>query len=174
MSNIHDEINDLIKNRQLHPGNDENTYYSPELYDFAVDNHDDPFVLFKIKVYGYYQKRYKWTREQADWFIENNIAEAYSHSDGSQEYLYDWGKGKNKVTGNMMHEPNLDHINPASLSNNDHPSNFRIRCARLNENKGNMSTDQERRATVIDTLKDMSESSRNELLSYLDNLYDRR
>jgi hypothetical protein len=74
----------------------------------------------------------------------------------------------------MMHEPNLDHINPASLSNNDHPSNFRIRCARLNENKGNMSTDQERRATVIDTLKDMSESSRNELLSYLDNLYDRR
>jgi hypothetical protein len=156
MSNIHDEINDLIKNRQLHPGNDENTYYSPELYDFAVDNHDDPFVLFKIKVYGYYQKRYKWTREQADWFIENNIAEAYSHSDGSQEYLYDWGKGKNKV------------------SNNDHPSNFRIRCARLNENKGNMSTDQERRATVIDTLKDMSESSRNELLSYLDNLYDRR
>lgn len=170
----HDQINAAIRDRVLHSAPDDGTYYNQELYDLAVDNYDDPLILFKIKVYGYYQKRYKWTKEQADWFIEHNKTEAHSHTDGAREYLYDWGAGLNKVTTDMMHEPNLDHINPASISKNDHPSNFRIRCARLNENKGNMTSDWERRATIIDTFNDMLESNRNELLDYLDTLYNRK
>ena len=67
----------------------------------------------------------------------------------------------------MMHEPNLDHIDPVSKSRNNDPSNFRIRCARLNENKGNMTSDLERRATIIDMFKDMDAESQRSLLDYL-------
>ena len=168
--NVHDEINERIRNRSLHTGFDENTYFTQALYDLAVDYYDDPLILFKVKVYGYYAPKYKWTKEQATWFIENNSKDAVGHSDGIQEYLYDWGRGHNKLTDHMMHEPNLDHIDPRSLSRNDQPENFRIRCARLNENKGNMTTDRERRATIIDMFMDMDIAERTSLLEHLNKI----
>ena len=76
------EINQAILDRQLHQSNDDNTYFTQDLFNFAVDNYDDPLVLFKVKVYGYYVTKYKWTRPQADWFIEHNAKDAHSHSDG--------------------------------------------------------------------------------------------
>jgi hypothetical protein len=170
----HSEINELIRNRRLYPGFEEQTYFTQELYDLAADHYDDPLILFKIKVYGYYQRKYKWTKEQADWFIAQNAEHAISHSDGIQEYVYDWGRGKNKLTQDMMHEPNLDHIDPVSKSKNNDPSNFRIRCARLNENKGNMSTDNERRAVIIDTFLDMSPDARALILEHLGSIMDQK
>lgn len=163
----HDEINAAIRDRVLHSAPDDGTYYNQELYDYAVDHMDDPLLLFRIKVMGFYRYRYKWTRQQAEWFIEHNIEDAFSHGDGQREYLYDWGAGLNKVTTDMMHEPNLDHIDPHSLSRNNDPSNFRIRCARLNENKGNMVSDNERRATILDMFKDMAPDARASLLEHL-------
>ena len=168
----HETINQRIRSRELHPGYDDLTYYNQNLYDYACDNLQDPLLLFKIKIWGYYAPKYKWSKAQADWFIEHNAAEALSHSDGDREYLYDWGKGHNQVTDHMMHEPNLDHIDPRSLSRNNDPSNFRIRCARLNENKGNMVSDNERRATIIDMFRDMSPDARANLLSHLATLAD--
>lgn len=169
---IHGEINERIRNRPLHTGLDDGTYFTQKLYNFAVDHHDDPLVLFKVKIYGYYAPKYKWTKEQADWFIENNAKHAVKHTDGEHEYLYDWGRGHNKVTTHMMHEPNLDHIDPRSLSNNNNPENFRIRCARLNENKGNMVDDRDRRATIIDMFMDMAGDQRASLLEHLKNIVD--
>ena len=168
---VHDEINQKIRTRVLHPGYDDLTYYTLDLYNFVHDNYTDPLILFKVKIYGYYAKRYKWTKEQADWFIEHNSIDAISHSDGISEYLYDWGKANNQITDHMMHEPNLDHIDPHSLSKDNSPENFRIRCARLNENKGNMVNDNERRATILDMLKDMDTVSRNELIDHIQDLY---
>lgn len=167
---LHDEINERIRARSLHKGSDEGTYFNQKYYEFAVINYQDPLMLFKLKVYGYYAKKYKWTDEQAKWFIDNNAKDAVSHSDGAREYLYDWGRGHNKVTDHAMHVPHLDHIDPKSVSNNNNPENFRIRCARLNENKGNMIEDGERRATIIDMFLDMSESERKSLLEYLQNI----
>jgi hypothetical protein len=167
----HDSINQKIRSRALHPGYDDNTYYNQALYDFACDNQDDPLLLFKIKIYGYYARIYKWTSTEADWFIAHNAVDAVGHDDGSQLYLYDWGKGNNQITNHMMHEPNLDHIDPRSLSNDNTPHNFRIRCARLNENKGNMVSDKERRATVLDMMKDMEQANRDDLIQYINQLY---
>lgn len=166
----HDAINQQIRSRVLHPGYDDLTYYNQGLYDYACDNLDDPLLLFKIKIRGYYAPKYKWTKSQADWFISNNSADANGHGDGEHEYLYDWGSGRNKITTDMMHEPNLDHIDPRSLSRNDRPENFRIRCARLNENKGNMTTDRERRATIIDMFMDMDIAERTSLLEHLNKI----
>lgn len=163
----HERINQDIRDRVLHTAPEDGTYYTQDLYDHAVDNAADPDLLFRIKIWGFYARKYKWTRAQADWFIEQNLAESRSHSDGQREYLYDWGAGLNKVTIDMMHEPNLDHIDPHSLSRNNDPSNFRIRCARLNENKGNMVSDLERRATIIDMFKDMAPEARDALLEHL-------
>jgi hypothetical protein len=163
----HEQINDAIRNRVLHTAPEDNTYYNQDLYDYAVDNLADPDLLYRIKILGFYRNKYKWTRAQAEWFIDHNIAESRSHSDGEREYLYDWGAGLNKVTADMMHEPNLDHIDPRSLSRNNDPSNFRIRCARLNENKGNMVSDLERRATIIDMFRDMAPTAQRSLLEYL-------
>jgi hypothetical protein len=163
----HDQINAAIRDRVLHSAPDDGTYYNQELYDYAVDHMADALLLFRIKVMGLYRNKYKWTREQSEWFIKQNQHEALSHSDGEREYLYDWGSGLNKVTTDMMHEPNLDHIDPHSLSRNNRPENFRIRCARLNENKGNMVSDLERRATIIDMFKDMDQEARVSLLDYL-------
>ena len=163
----HDEINKLIATRDLFSGNEENTYFTQEGYGFVCDNYDDPAVLFKHRVYFYYAKKYKWTNEQAVWFIENNLADSTGWSDGRQMYYYDWGTGKNKVTDHPMHVPNLDHIDPVSLSQNNSPENFRIRCKRLNENKGNTNDDNERRATIIDLFLDMDPKNRKELIKYL-------
>lgn len=170
MPDKHCEINQAIRERGLYPSPDDGTYYTQELYDYAVDNIDDPDLLFKIKIMGFYARKYKWTREQAEWFIGEHLAESRSHSDGEREYLYDWGAGHNKITGDMMHEPNLDHIDPRSRRGSDDPSNFRIRCARLNENRGNTVSDNERRATIIDMFNDMSADARASMLLYLNGL----
>lgn len=166
----HDKINESIINRTIFSGREEGTYYTGDLYDFACDNYDDPHLLFKLAIYGYYAKEYKWTREQADKFIEDHKAESVKWSDGEQEYYYDWGKGKNSITTDYLHVPNLDHIIPRSLGGTNDPSNLRIRCRRLNENRGNTSTDLERRATIIDLFNDMSKIERERLLQYLSSL----
>ena len=57
----HNEINQTIFDRELFTGDEESTYYN--LYDFAVDNYEDPYLLFKIAIYGYYSRIYKWTKE---------------------------------------------------------------------------------------------------------------
>jgi hypothetical protein len=161
----HDEINQAIVNRELFTGDEESTYYN--LYDYAVDNYDDPHLLFKIAVYGYYAKTYKWSKADADQFIETHKEASIKWTDGIQDYYYDWGKGKNKVTEDYLHVPNLDHVDPHSLSKNNNSINFRIRCRRLNENKGNTNTDKERRATIIDLFNDMDPVSQTDLLKYL-------
>jgi hypothetical protein len=161
----HDDINKAIVNRELFTGNEESTYYN--LYDYAVDHYDDPYVLFKLSIYGYYKGRYKWTKEQADWFIEHNLSQSVKHSDGRQEYLYDWGKGKNSVTDNPMHFPHLDHIIPKEQGGTDDPKNMRIRCKRLNESKSNINSDRERRAVILDNWNDMDLDNRKQLLEDL-------
>jgi hypothetical protein len=161
----HNEINQDIIDRELFTGDEESTYYT--LYNYAVDNYKDPHLLFKLAIYGYYAKLYKWTQDQADAFIEKHKEESIKWTDGVQEYFYDWGKGKNKVTDDPMHFPNLDHIDPHSLSKNNHPDNFRIRCKRLNENRGNTNSDKERRATIIDMFNDMDSDTQQDLIKYL-------
>lgn len=166
----HQKINQDIINRTIFSGREEGTYYTGALYDYACDNYQDPYLLFKLAIYGYYAKEYKWTNEQADQFIEDHKENSVKWSDGVQEYYYDWGKGKNKITEDYLHVPNLDHIDPKSLSKNNSPENFRIRCRRLNENKGNTNSDVERRATIIDMFKDMSKDEQTKLLKYLQSL----
>jgi hypothetical protein len=161
----HNEINQAIIDRELFSGDEEGTYY--HLYNFVVDNYDDPCVLFKVAIKGYYQKLYKWTDAQTDDFIEKHKADSIKWTDGVQEYYYDWGKGRNKITEDPMHFPNLDHIDPHSLSKNNNPDNFRIRCKRLNENKGNTNSDNERRATIIDLFNDMDQLAQQDLINYL-------
>jgi hypothetical protein len=161
----HTEINQAILDRELFTGDEESTYYN--LYNYAVDNYEDPHLLFKISVYGYYAKVYKWTTLEADQFIEEHKDNSIKWTDGIQEYYYDWGKGKNKITEDYLHVPNLDHIDPHSLSKNNKPINFRIRCRRLNENKGNTNSDKERRATIIDLFNDMDTTNQEDLVKYL-------
>jgi hypothetical protein len=166
----HNEINQLIASRRLHSGNDDDTYYNEYLYGFACKNYTDPHVLFKLAIYGYYMKKYKWTQEQANWFIETQKENSVSWTDGSQTYYYDWGKGKNKLTEDYLHTPNLDHIMPASLGNrpDNRPENFRIRCRRLNENRGNTNSNKERRATIIDMFNDIDDpKEQRDLIKYL-------
>lgn len=165
---IHDEINQTITNRKLFSGNDDDTYYNETLYGFACDNFTDPYLLFKLAIYGYYMKKYKWTQEQADWFIETQKENSMSWTDGIQTYYYDWARGKNIVTKDYLHAPNLDHIIPKSLSGTDAPENMRIRCRRVNENRGNTNSNKERRATVIDMFNDIDDiNEKRSLLEYL-------
>jgi hypothetical protein len=168
----HNEINQLILDRELFSGQEEGTYFNQELYNFFCDNYYDPHLLFKIKIKGYYQKLYKWTDVETDKFIEDHKEESVKWTDGIQEYYYDWGKGKNQVTENYLHFPNLDHIIPASIGEvpDNRPENFRIRCRRLNENRGNTHTDKERRATIIDMFNDMGDAEQQDLLKYLKNI----
>lgn len=165
---VHTEINQQIQDRRLHSGNDDDTYYNETLYGFACDNFTDTHLLFKLAIYGYYMKKYKWTKAEADWFIETQKENSVSWTDGVQTYYYDWGKGKNKITDDYLHYPNLDHIDPHSLSKNNKPENFRIRCRRLNENRGNTNSNKERRATIIDMFLDMNDvEEQKSLLKYL-------
>lgn len=152
----HSEINLKIKTRSLFKGKEDNTYYNNLLYDYVCDNYTDPHVLFRLVIYGYYQKLYKWTSEETENFISDNLENSVKWSDGVNEYYYDWGKGKNQITDHPLHEPNLDHIIPKSLGGTNRPSNFRIRCAKLNENRGNTNSDHERHATIIDNFNDMN------------------
>lgn len=167
---MHQQINQQILTRVLHRGNDDDTYYNETLYGFACDHLKDPHLLFKLAIYGYYKGKYKWTQEQADWFIETQKENSVSWTDGAVEYYYDWGKGKNKVTEDYLHTPNLDHIMPASLGErpDNRPENFRIRCRRLNENRGNTNSNKERRATIIDMFNDIDDpKEQRDLIKYL-------
>jgi hypothetical protein len=165
---VHSEINQQIQSRRLHSGNDDDTYYNEPLYGYACENFADPYVLFKLAIYGYYMKKYKWTQEQADWFIETQKENSVSWSDGVQTYHYDWARGKNIVTKDYLHTPNLDHIIPKSLGGTDAPENMRIRCRRVNENRGNTNSNKERRATIIDMFNDIDDiNEKISLLEYL-------
>jgi hypothetical protein len=164
---MHNEINQKIQKRLLFEGNDVDTYYTEALYGFACNNWTDPLVLFKLKIYGYYKLKYKWTQEQADWFIENNIHEATFWSDGIREYYYDWGIGKNQITKHNFHFPHLDHKNVASQSHDNRPENMRIRAHRLNEAKGDINSDKERWAVGIDNFKDMGLDTQDKFIIYL-------
>lgn len=169
----HKEINEAILNRELFSGQEEGTYFNQELYNYFCDNYDDTNLLFKLEIYGYYKPKYKWTQEQADWFIENNIQDSVKWSpDGITEYYYDWGRGKNLITDAQFHFPHLDHIIPASIGAqpDNRPENFRIRCKRLNESRGNIHTNTERWAVIVDQFKDMDSVSQQDLIKYLGSL----
>jgi len=113
-------------------------------------------------------KKYKWTKDQADWFIETQKENSVSWSDGVHTYYYDWARGKNIVTKDYLHVPNLDHIIPKSLGGTDAPENMRIRCRRVNENRGNTNSNKERRATIIDMFNDIDDKEeQRSLLNYL-------
>lgn len=150
-------INENIQSRKPYTGFDDSTYYTQDLFNFVVDNFNDPDVLFKLKILGMYRKKYKWTEQQAWDFINANLEESRGHDVDGTWYSYDWGSGENSITKDKMHEPNLDHIIPREQGGEDIPENMRIRCRRLNENKGNTNTDQERWATVIDMLNDIED-----------------
>ena len=166
------DINSIIESRELYTGFDESTYFKQSLYDFVVDNFEDPDVLFKVKVFGRYKSLYKWTDQQCQQFIDDNINEARGYQVNGKMYLYDWGAGKNKITYDKMHESNLDHIVPKERGGKDVPENMRIRSRRLNENKGNTNSDQERYATIIDMITDMDDAvMRSELVTSLYNKY---
>lgn len=163
-----DDINLKIKQRRLFTGFDESTYYRQELYDFVVDNFTDPDVLFKVKIFGRYKQLYKWTDSQCQKFIDDNIEYARGYEVNGKYYLYDWGAGENRITYDKMHEPNLDHILPRERGGENTPENMRIRSRRLNENKGNTNSDQERYATIVDMLNDMDDVTvRSELIAKL-------
>jgi len=165
---IHAEINQNIQARRLHTGNDDDTYYNESLYGYACTNFTDSYLLFKLAIYGYYMKKYKWTKDQADWFIETQKENSVSWSDGVHTYYYDWARGKNIVTKDYLHVPNLDHIIPKSLGGTDAPENMRIRCRRVNENRGNTNSNKERRATIIDMFNDIDDKEeQRSLLNYL-------
>jgi len=164
-------INEQITARKFYSGFDETTYYRKDLFSMFVRNHTDHDILFKLKIYGFYKNRYKWTNAQCDYFIENNLLDSRSHEVNGMWYSYDWGAGFNKLTADPMHEPHLDHIIPREQGGKDTPENMRIRCRRLNMNKGNTNSDQERYATIVDMLNDMDdEGLRAELVS---RLYDK-
>ena len=166
-------LNDKIKNRKLYSGFDESTYYTQELFEFVVDNISDPDILFKLKIYGMYAKKYKWNKEQADKFIKDHLEESRGYFVNDIWYAYDWGSGENRITKEKMHEPNLDHVIPRERGGPDTPENMRIRSRRLNENKGNTNLDIERIATIEDMLNDMeSETDRNNLLKRLIKQYN--
>lgn len=153
-----EQINAEIKARKLYTGFDEGTYHKQDLFVLRCKEAKDPNVLFKIKIFGHYKNVYKWTDEECQRFIDNNIHEAAGHSVNGVWYAYDWGTGYNSVTKDKMHEPNLDHIVPRERGGSNSPDNMRIRCRRLNENKGNTHTDQERIATIHDMLNDMDDA----------------
>jgi len=151
------DINERIRARKLYTGFDESTYHRHDLFKMRVQQAKDPHLLFKIKIFGHYKNVYKWTDEECQQFIDNNIHESEGHTVNGVWYAYDWGTGYNNITRNKMHEPNLDHIIPKERGGSNKPDNMRIRCRRLNENKGNTNTDQERFATIVDMFNDMED-----------------
>jgi len=153
-----EQINTLIQNRKLYTGFDEATYYRHDLFKLRCKNAKDPYLLFKIKIFGYYKKTYKWTDEQCQYFIDNNYQDSLGYEVNGVYYAYDWGVGYNNITRDKMHEPNLDHIVPKEQGGSNDPENMRIRSRRLNENKGNTNSDQERYATIVDMIEDMENS----------------
>jgi hypothetical protein len=162
------DINEKIKARKLYTGFDESTYHKQDLFKMRVRQAKDPDLLFKIKIFGHYKNVYKWTDNDCQKFIDDNIHESKGHTVNGIWYAYDWGTGYNSITKDKMHEPNLDHILPKERGGKNTPENMRIRCRRLNENKGNTNSDQERYATVEDMLNDMDdEELRRDLIRKL-------
>ena len=161
-------INESIKTRKLFTGFDDYTYYQKHLYDMVADNTQDPLILFKVKIFGFYKYRYKWANADCRWFIDHNSKDALGHDVNGIWYAYDWGAGENKLTEDAMHVPNLDHINPKECGGTDRPENIRIRCQRLNFNKSNTNTDQERYATILDHFNDIADVElRRRLVEFL-------
>ncbi len=151
-------FNERIQTRKLYSGFDETTYYTQELFKFAVRNYQDPDILFKVKILGKYKKDYKWTDKQAMSFIETHLEESRGYLVGDTFYADDWGAGHNKIKPiDKMHEPNLDHILPREQGGDNSISNFRIRSRRLNENKNNTNSDLERIATIKDFAEDVED-----------------
>ena len=72
----------------------ERTYYTQELYDFWVDNYADPDVLFKVKIWGKYKMKYKWSDAQTDQWIKENLEESKGFDVNGIWYAYDWGSGR--------------------------------------------------------------------------------
>jgi hypothetical protein len=99
---MHKAINDKIRIRLLHTGNDTDTYYTESLYGFACQHYNDPHVLFKLKIKGYYQKLYKWSDDETEWFIENNLEESVKWSDGTQDYYIDQAERFNALGFNSF------------------------------------------------------------------------
>jgi hypothetical protein len=66
----------------------------------------------------------------------------------------------------------LDHIIPASIGEkpDNRPENFRIRCKRLNESRGNIHTDKERWAVAADQFNDMDVDAQDQFLDYLNSI----
>ena len=167
------DINLQIANRKLFTGFCENTYYTQKLYDFWVDKYNDPDILFKIKILGYYKRRYKWTEDQCWEFINDNIEQSRSHIVDDQEFIYDWGSAENNITSDKMHKPNLDHIIPKEQGGLDIPENMRVRVSRLNENKGNTNSDIERLATIYDNINDLEDpESRKKVQDFINKMVD--
>lgn len=166
-------INESIKNRKLFTGFDESTYYRKSLYDMVADNADDPLILFKVKIFGFYKYRYRWTNKDCQKFFDSHKENALGHEVNGVWYYYDWGSGENKVTNDAMHEPTLDHILPREQGGTDAPENLRIRCRRLNSNKSNTNTDQERYATIMDMFHDIEDHElKRRLVEYLREMVD--
>jgi hypothetical protein len=167
----HDDINHAILSRTLHLEYDENTYFSKGIFKYVLEHLDDPHILFRVALYGYYRKEYKWSNEQTEEFFQLHKHNSVKWDDGFHVYYYDWGKGKNRITRNPMHFPNLDHVQPKSIDvNKNGPENFRIRCKRLNESKSDANSDNERRASIVDLFKDMNAEGQQVILSYLNTI----
>jgi len=148
-------LNEQIQNRVFTTQYDDDTYYTQDLYDYLIDNINDPDILFKHKILGFYKQKYKWTKEEALEFIENNLEKSRGHYVIDEWFSYDWGSGLNSITKDKMYSPQLDHIIPKSEGGTDHPSNMRIRDARLNQNKGDTNTDIEFVASILDMISDL-------------------
>jgi len=156
------DINEQIENKKsnLFSGEHDSTYYTRDLFKFVVNNITDPDVLFKIKIYGYYKRKYKWTKEQADKFIKDNLEDSRGYYVNGTWYAYDWGSGENSVTNDKMHKPHLDHKDVRSKGGSDDPENMRILSARQNENKGDTDNDQERWATIVTMWNDIEDKEK--------------
>ena len=168
-------VNSQIANRILFTGFCERTYYTQELYDFWVDNYADPDVLFKVKIWGKYKMKYKWSDAQTDQWIKENLEESKGFDVNGIWHAYDWGSGRHKIKPmNKMHEPNLDHIIPSEQGGDNNPGNLRIRCRRLNENKGNTNSDIERIATICDMIDDIEDTdSLQAVQEYINKMKDK-
>ena len=160
-------INEQIQNRILYSGFDDSTYYTQDLFKFVVTNINDPNVLFKLKIYGYYKRRYKWTDKECQWFIDNNVESSVSWTSNGVTYLYDWGSGENSITNDIMHKPHLDHFIPKSKGGSDKPENMRIRVQILNESKGATDSDAQRIAIIEDNFHDLNHENKLQVISIL-------
>ena len=161
------DINTQITNRIYCTGFCKDTHYTQNLYEYWVKNIKDPDILFRLKMKGFYQKKYKWTDKQTDTAIADLLESSRGYTINGKEYMFDWGVGQNRVVKTdhslyKMHLPELDHKRPKALFEDndplrDDPSNFQVLCKRLNEAKNDTSTDEQWLAIlrmVLDNIED--------------------